>query len=224
MTTLSHDDGRVIESPDESPIIDPTEVLAGVDVTTLVAGLIQPAVKKAVAKQVDLIAAKAAAAALTPELIEQLHHNASQAAQELVDGAEADAHAAPTTKPADDEEPELCFASVDKFVEGYLRFVYARKIDGRSTFWSREWWRSSEAQARLEAIWRAWEHLRLDASTGQSVWWRDHADPHMRILMSEEGPFSKEIDTKSTIREPLPCDPAPPGLFPDQRPKTKPAA
>ena len=42
---------------------------------------------------------------------------------------------------------------------------------------------------RLEALWRAWEHLRLDPATGMSVWLRDHADHHMGVLLSSDGPF-----------------------------------
>jgi len=43
---------------------------------------------------------------------------------------------------------------------------------------------------RLEALWRAWEHLRQDPALGMSVWWRDHADPHMAALLDPDGPFA----------------------------------
>jgi hypothetical protein len=43
----------------------------------------------------------------------------------------------------------------------------------------------------MEAIWRAWEHLRLEPALGVSTWWLNHADPHMRALMDKEGPFKK---------------------------------
>lgn len=39
----------------------------------------------------------------------------------------------------------------------------------------------------MEAIWRAWEHLRLEPALGVSTWWLNHADPHMRLLMDKEG-------------------------------------
>ena len=42
---------------------------------------------------------------------------------------------------------------------------------------------------RLEALWRAWQHLRLDAHTGMSVWFRDHADHQMAVLLSADGPY-----------------------------------
>ena len=48
---------------------------------------------------------------------------------------------------------------------------------------------STEGIPRLEALGRAWEYLRLDARTGMSVWFRDHADHHMTVLLSAEGPF-----------------------------------
>jgi hypothetical protein len=41
----------------------------------------------------------------------------------------------------------------------------------------------------LEALWRAWEFLRLEGTAGMSVWWRDHADHHMSVLLSTDGPF-----------------------------------
>ena len=74
---------------------------------------------------------------------------------------------------------------------------------------------------RLEALWRAWEHLRLDPSTGMSVWWRDHADHHMSVLMDPEGPFAaaNHYDTanESDKSAPLPYEPPPVELFPDLR-------
>jgi hypothetical protein len=45
------------------------------------------------------------------------------------------------------------------------------------------------ASVALEALWRAWEYLRLDAHTGMSVWFRDHADHHMAVLLSADGAF-----------------------------------
>ena len=76
----------------------------------------------------------------------------------------------------------------------------------------REWWRHDEAVARLDALWRAWEHLRLDPATGLSVWFRDHADHHMTILLDADGPF-KGCDGTHSQRplEPLPPRPPPPG-------------
>ncbi|WP_221186477.1 DUF4913 domain-containing protein [Terracoccus luteus] len=47
-------------------------------------------------------------------------------------------------------------------------------------------------------MWRAWEALRLDPATGMSVWWRDHADHHMTVLFSPEGPFAGAPDSPTS--------------------------
>lgn len=114
----------------------------------------------------------------------------------------------------------LYYGSVDEFVREYLRRAYRRRIDGRHRVWAGEWWRYDEALIRLEALWRAWEHLRLDPSMGMSVWWRDHADHHMAILMDPDGPFADAIDgERNTCKrgEPLPYIAPPAGTFPDVR-------
>lgn len=86
--------------------------------------------------------------------------------------------------------PELFYANVAEFVRGILAVTYRRRIDvGAGTTWCPKWWKHAEAISRLEALWRAWEHLRLDGTTGMSVWWRDHADHRMGILLSADGPF-----------------------------------
>ncbi|WP_306914878.1 MULTISPECIES: DUF4913 domain-containing protein [unclassified Arthrobacter] len=46
-----------------------------------------------------------------------------------------------------------------------------------------DWYFHPEAVSRVEALWRAWEHLRLDGATGISVWFKDHADHHMSVLL-----------------------------------------
>ena len=86
--------------------------------------------------------------------------------------------------------PGLYYGSVDEFLRDYLRHTYQRSINGRSRVWDARWWEHAEAVIRLEALWRAWEHLRLDPTTGTSVWLRDHADHHMPILMDPDGPFA----------------------------------
>lgn len=128
----------------------------------------------------------------------------------------AEANASPEELP-----PPLVYGSVDEFVREYLRHVYRRKIGGRGTgrVWAGEWWRYDEAVIRLEAMWRAWEHLRQDAATGMSVWWRDHADPHMAVMLDPDGPFAgAEGDSNSSrAGEPLPYVTPPEGMFPDVR-------
>lgn len=113
--------------------------------------------------------------------------------------------------------PPLYYGSVDEFVREMIVPVFRRKIGDRSDFrWDADWWRHPEALIRLEALWRAWEHLRLDPATGMSVWLRDHLDHHLPILLSQEGPFGKAKDT-SEHGDPLPYNPPPEGLFTDVR-------
>ncbi len=136
-------------------------------------------------------------------------------------GQDDDSEEMPVSEPVDDTPlaPRLYYGSVDEFVREYLRFVYRRRIDGRHRCWAGTWWRYDEAVIRLEALWRAWEHLRLDPATGMSVWWRDHADHHMAALMNPDGPFAAATDGPNTNRqgEALPYTSPPPSLFPDLR-------
>ena len=116
-------------------------------------------------------------------------------------------------------EPRLYYGSVDEFVREFVCPVFRRNVgeEGRADYrWSARWWESAEAITRLEAMWRSWEHLRLDPATGMSVWLRDHADPHLAVLMSPTGPWARSTD-KAGPNEPLPYDPPPQGLFPDVR-------
>ena len=128
------------------------------------------------------------------------------------------------SRPAEQEtptEPTLYFGSVDEFVREYLRNAYRRRIDGKHRIWAAHWWEYDEAVIRLEALWRSWEHLRQDPSTGMSVWWRDHADHHMSVLMDPQGPFhaadAASRENQETKGGPLPYVAPPLGLFPDVR-------
>lgn len=123
--------------------------------------------------------------------------------------------------PADEESPPLFFGSVDEFVREFVRHVFRRAVGeaGRSEYrWSARWWESAEAVIRLEAMWRTWEHHRLDPATGISTWLRDHADYHLAVLMSPTGPFAQSRETASSA-DPLPYEAPPTGLFPDVRDK-----
>lgn len=135
------------------------------------------------------------------------------------DTAEADAVDVDDASAAPAGGRRLYYGSVDEFVREYLRHVYKRRIsgDGRTRVWAAEWWRYDEAVIRLEALWRAWEHLRTDAALGMSVWWRDHADHHMPDLMDPDGPFAGAEGPANGCKrgEPLPYAPPPGGLFVD---------
>lgn len=198
----------------------PQRVL-GVDVGSLATHAVDEAVQAAVQRQVAKIAQESVAKALTPEVLAALRVRAQEATTAAVsehvaqDGSKA---------PADADEPSLHYGSVDEFVREHLRVVYRPRIDGKNRLWSAQWWKYPEARIRLEAIWRAWEHLRLDPATGVSVWWRDHADYHLNVLMSPAtSPFPAVYDddeNTSEHGEPMPYEKPPAALFPDVRKQT----
>lgn len=89
-------------------------------------------------------------------------------------------------------EPQLVYSNAVEFFAELMARSYVREVNEGAPFaWCPEWYKHPEALIRMEAIWRAWEHLRLEPALGVSSWWLNHADPHMRILMDTEGPFKK---------------------------------
>jgi len=87
---------------------------------------------------------------------------------------------------------ELVYDSAIEFFVELLAPSYVRDVnEGAELAWCPEWYKHPEALIRMESIWRAWEHLRLEPALGVSTWWLNHADPHMRVLMDKEGPFKK---------------------------------
>ncbi len=122
------------------------------------------------------------------------------------------------------DPPGLYYLTLEEWVGVWLFPVYRRSVLGHDRIWCPQWWRHAEAVARLESMWRAWEHLRQDPATGLSVWFRDHADHHMTVLLDADGPF-KGCDGRPSDRplEQLPHDPPPVGMFePEQLPDTPP--
>ena len=118
----------------------------------------------------------------------------------------------PGTSNADsDDQQALLYPNVAVFVANFLAPMYARS----STAWCPQSWKHAEGSYRFEALWRAWEHLRLDPTTGSSVWLSDHADPHLAVLLSSDGPFKGcTPDSGHHGRaKPLPIELPPTGLF-----------
>jgi hypothetical protein len=112
------------------------------------------------------------------------------------------------------DPPGLYYLTLAEWVQEWLLPVYRRSVLGHDRVWCPQWWRHAEAVARLESLWRAWEHLRQDPATGLSVWFRDHADHHMTVLLDADGPL-KGCDGQH-CEHPLarlPHDPPPEGMF-----------
>lgn len=190
-----------------------------IDVAGLAQGvlddLIASEVRAQVRKVVAPLVAEAVAHALTPERLDELRERAAAATlAELVPDEDAVGVQEPEQENA---PPPLYYGSVDEFVRDFLVPVFSRQVGDRAARrWSAEWWRNPEAIVRLEALWRSWEHLRLDPATGMSVWLRDHADHHLGVLWDTEGPFAKSTD-QARPGDPLPYTAPPEGLFPDVR-------
>lgn len=164
-------------------------------------------------RQVRGIASQTVTHEPTPAVVDDLHaHAATGSHTELT-----------TTTPDAAEPPPLYYGSVDEFVREIVCSTFRRRVGERAPRrWDAQWWRNTEAILRLDAIWRAWEHHRLDPATGISDWLRDHADPQLAVLMDPEGPFKYSTDTNGP-GEPLPYTPPPPGLFPDIREEEEPS-
>ncbi len=115
------------------------------------------------------------------------------AADELPDDEwdDVDLDVDPEDKDPDTAEEALepYFPNVEVFVREFLAPTYRRSLEGNHRVWCAEWWRHAEAINRLESLWRAWEHLRLEPATGMSVWLRNHADHHMAVLLEPDGTF-----------------------------------
>lgn len=123
---------------------------------------------------------------------------------------------APGAEPGDLQDGELHFANVYVFVETFLVYVHARYYDPVAGWnWCAQWWEHVEAVSRLEALWQAFEILRLEPGVGPATWWRDYCDPTMAQLTDPSGPFSqcKAGDApRHQLPNPLPVEAAPGGL------------
>ncbi|MCX4091163.1 DUF4913 domain-containing protein [Nocardia sp. alder85J] len=116
------------------------------------------------------------------------------------------------------DTPGTAYQSVVEFVENYLSLLYQRQVsDTTDTVWCPSWWEHTEAVARLDASWRAWEYYRREADTGLSRWFIEHADPHMAVLMDPRGPFRfcGVRQGHKALLGPLPTTVAQPEMFAD---------
>jgi hypothetical protein len=95
------------------------------------------------------------------------------------------------------------------FVAGFLADIYAHEVSEQQTSWRwcSHWFHHTEAVARLEACWKAFEVLRQDPGTGASVWFRDHADPCMTALTAPRRTVRQVL--RRNPPEPTPAPPCP---------------
>lgn len=112
----------------------------------------------------------------------------------------------------EEEEAEPVYDSLEEWVQFYFLPMF-RRVEGGENKWCQRWWEHSEAIARLDAMWRSWESLRLDEQTGMSNWLRDHADHHVPLLMSQNGPFRQCAGERHRESNPLHAEWAPDGWW-----------
>ncbi|WP_280346770.1 DUF4913 domain-containing protein [Nocardia neocaledoniensis] len=87
---------------------------------------------------------------------------------------------------------ETAYDDVMDWVAEYFVVVVGDSVGyrpGEQIHWCPQWWRHPGAAVRLHALWQAWEYCRQVGPLGISVWLLDHADPHVRVLLSSSGPF-----------------------------------
>jgi hypothetical protein len=113
------------------------------------------------------------------------------------------------TESGDEDEREPFYPNSAAWVAQWLCTTLER--EPKRTFdWCSSWWDHPEAVQRLEALWLAWEHLRLDPGDGMSTWWVDHADPHLAVLCNPDvGPFGQCHTAHRSDIAPLHSDPIP---------------
>ncbi|CAI9404221.1 MULTISPECIES: DUF4913 domain-containing protein [Aestuariimicrobium] len=86
--------------------------------------------------------------------------------------------------------PALVYGSADEWLREWMLPNWRPPLGELKYRWCSRWWLHPEAVNRIEALWRAWEHLRNDGLLGPSVWWRDHFGPHWAIITGTDGPLA----------------------------------
>jgi hypothetical protein len=110
-------------------------------------------------------------------------------------------------KPADPLYP-----TVTNWVDAHFIPMYRRTLGGEFR-WCAQWWQHSEAISRFTALWYAWESLRLQGSTGIGIWYRDHLDHQLPILLGNRGPFYQCTETEHLEPHQARQQPAPTGWW-----------
>ncbi len=150
--------------------------------------------------------------AVTAQLARQAQQldDLEQAVTDLRTAPPAAAGQSPAAQPA---TAAFRWATLAEFVEHVIAPLYAQHLTGNGT-WCASWWDHEDARVRLEAVWRAWEALRLEPTTGIARWLRDVADPQMdRLRDRDRGPFRACGDGKHLAAPPLPVNKPPAGFW-----------
>ncbi|MHA7179414.1 DUF4913 domain-containing protein [Arthrobacter sp. MDB2-24] len=138
-------------------------------------------------------------------------------ADDVFPGEEPETDNVPQAQGTVQPAPEMVFNNFEEFVTEFLVHQYQRPVEsyGRAEFtWCASWWRHKEAVNRPNALWRAWEALRTDPTTGLATRWNSYADPTMVVLFSGTGPFQGCTPAEhKPANKPLPVVSAPQSLY-----------
>lgn len=125
---------------------------------------------------------------------------------------EAVALTGPAPQPDADERPKPLFPDLDTWVDEHFIPMYRRTLGGEFR-WCAQWWRHAEAVSRLTALWHSWESMRLQAATGIGLWYRDHLDHQLPVLLGPRGPFYQCTETEHLEPHQFTASPVPPGYW-----------
>ncbi len=118
-------------------------------------------------------------------------------------GHPADQPGDPGSPPVDlPASAEPAYLDVTAWVTDHFTQVYPRALGGEWR-WCPRWYHHPEALSRLEALWRAWKTLRTDPGLGMAIWYRDHLDPQLSVLLGNRGPFAQCTATRHETVTPL---------------------
>jgi hypothetical protein len=109
-----------------------------------------------------------------------------------------------------EERPKPLYPTLETWLRHHFIPMYRRTLGGEFR-WCAQWWQHAEAISRLTALWYAWEAMRLQGATGMSLWYRDHLDHHLPILLGARGPFYQCTETEHLDPHEAKLSPAPPG-------------
>lgn len=122
---------------------------------------------------------------------------------------EAEAGGGKDGKGKEKPKPKPVFPHAVAWVEQWFIPTFQRKTGPGTLRWCRLWWAHAEAMVRFESLWRSWEVMRLDVGTGMGVWFRDHFDSQLPLLLGPDGPFAQCTTDKHEPVPALPTTPVP---------------
>lgn len=110
--------------------------------------------------------------------------------------------------PAADGSRRGRYPSLRDWVVDYLAPTFSRQVGGEVR-WCAQWEDHREAVLRLEALWSAWEALRLEGPLGMATWLTSFLDPQFAVLLGRGGPFAQCAPGRHTTAGGLVARPSP---------------